>query len=368
MTVVRSSYLGRTSKSSVSEKHLVLPFFFPVLLANYYQIRGNAILYIASFPSHLYLYSETSVTVALSMNISRAMVVEFLEEPRILDTVKFDDLLSVRLKVRPCSFFVIPSDLISGDEMGIQVDDECYADYSAISMEIYPRNKLPLIKRYKRTRRNAFKTIVERSAIFKAHIAWAKRFGLKSKAVEVLPATQEIYVFSGFKVGWRLDGLMNERRRLKAERLRTRNATAPIDTADIFTEEFSRQYLLRMGDLLGYPACCVERYAEDRVTGLNVEQRAAGQILVVHGEGGIPSSFAYFVKDFFPCRPDCPEAVAIGTRFNDALTTLHEPLGAAYRRRVQSNLYTVEHYPELIRAHQEKLQSRLAAYRSRLRF
>jgi hypothetical protein len=123
-----------------------------------------------------------------------------------------------------------------------------------------------------------------------------------------------------------------------------------------------------MGTLLGYPACCIERYAADRVSGVNVEQRAADQIAVVRGEGGTPSTFAYFAKDFFPCRPDCPDAVAIGTRFHDALTTLHEPLGAAYRRRVRGNLDTVEHYPELIRAHQEKLQSRLAAYRSRLRF
>lgn len=300
------------------------------------------------------------------MNLSRAMVVELLEEPRILDPVKFDDLLSVRLNVRHCAFYVIPSDLPAGDELGRKVDDACYADYSAIAMEPNPRNKLPLIQRYKRTRRTAFTAIVTRSTAYKAHAAWAKRFGLKAKAVEVLPATQEIYVYSGFKIGWRLDGLMKERRRLKAERLRTRDATAPIDTADIFTEEFSRQYLLRMGDLLGYPACCIERYADDRISGVNVEQRAATQIAAVRGDGGSPSGFAYFVKDFFPCRPDCADAVAIGTRFHEALTTLHEPLGAAYRRRVRGNLDTVEHYPELIRAHQEKLQGRLAAYRSRL--
>ncbi len=33
-----------------------------------------------------------------------------------------------------------------------------------------------------------------------------------------------------------------------------------------------------MGRLLGYPQCCVDRYAEDRSGGVNVETRAAGQL------------------------------------------------------------------------------------------
>ncbi len=123
----------------------------------------------------------------------------------------------------------------------------------------------------------------------------------------------------------------------------------------VYADEFDREYLQGLGRLLGYPECCVERYTADRLRGQNVEQRAWEQVREMHEQGKSVDVHAYFVKDFFPCVPDCPQAVALGGRYATAYAALGEEIHEVYTGALYQAFELVQNYPRLILQHRQRL-------------
>jgi len=279
---------------------------------------------------------------------------ELLGDDRLRLGVKLEDYLLVYLGVRPCSQITIPAELPSGGEMGRVIDERVYPILLRIR-----RGDRGAIGDVKRAMRRAYREVVENSEEYKAHLEWAERLGLRWRIDEVRPTVRELYLYRERGVEKRLRRLMNRREKLRREALK-RPRGLGIYLA--YPEELEADWVVEMGGLLGYPQCCVERYARERAMGVEVEGRAYRQL-----EEAEADAMAYFVSYFFPCSPSCPEAVSMGRRCHRLLEELHPRLGELYRGRVEENLKLVRRLPTIIREHRAEAERRLSLWRSRTR-
>lgn len=281
-------------------------------------------------------------------------VEELLGDDRLRIGVKLEDYLLVYLGVRPCSQITIPAELPSGREMGRTIDEMIYPTLLRIR-----RGDRGAIRDVKRAMRRAYREVVENSEEYKAHIRWAERLGLRWRIDEVRPTVRELYLYRERSVEKKLRRLMNRREKLRREALK-RPRGLGIYLA--YPEELEADWVMEMGGLLGYPECCVERYARERAMGIEVEERAYRQL-----EEGEANAMAYFVSYFFPCTPLCSEAVSMGRRCLRLLEELHPKLGELYRGRMEENLKLVRRLPSLVEAHRAEAERRLGEWRNRTR-
>jgi hypothetical protein len=114
-----------------------------------------------------------------------------------------------------------------------------------------------------------------------------------------------------------------------------------------YPEEFDAKWLKKMGRLLGYPGCCVDQYAKERVQGVNVEIRAAEQLKEVAKLGSV-NPYAYFTGFFFPCTPNCDAALEAGQRWFKTLNEFDIRLGELYSELVKINHDHVLLQPQII--------------------
>ena len=281
-------------------------------------------------------------------------VEELLEDDRLSLGVKLEDYLLVYLGVRPCSQITIPAELPSGREMGRIIDEMIYPTLLRIR-----RGDRGAIGDVKRAMRRAYREVVENSEEYKAHLEWAERLGLRWMMDEVRPTVRELYLYGEGETGRKLRRLMERREKLRREALK-RPRGLGIYLA--YPEELEADWVMEMGGLLGYPECCVERYARERSMGLEVEERAYRQL-----EEAEADAMAYFVSYFFPCSPSCPEAVSMGLRCLRLLGELHPRLGELYRGRMEENLELVRRLPTIIREHRAEAERRLSLWRDKTR-
>ena len=281
-------------------------------------------------------------------------VEELLEDDRLRLGVKLEDYLLVYLGVRPCSQITIPAELPSGREMGRIIDEIIYPTLLRIR-----RGDRGGIGDVKRAMRRAYREVVENSEEYKAHLEWAERLGLRWMMDEVRPTVRELYLYGEGETGRKLRRLMERREKLRREALK-RPRGLGIYLA--YPEELEADWVMEMGGLLGYPECCVKRYARERSMGLEVEERAYRQL-----EEAEADAMAYFVSYFFPCSPSCPEAVSMGLRCLRLLGELHPRLGELYRGRMEENLELVRRLPTIIREHRAEAERRLSLWRDKTR-
>jgi len=213
---------------------------------------------------------------------------------------------------------------------------------------------LELVKAFTEARREAFAREVLGSSAYLALRGWLRELGLTAFTCEVLPTTWELYLLKGLRMQIRV-------RRLAAKRSQIRRVSitsTPVGAYPaLLPEEFSSEYVFQLGELLGYPRCCVERFVQDRVNQTMAEERASEEIRRFIAEGREIDLYAYFVKDFFPCSPICGQARAQGERVHRALSRVSPDVGDRYVELLRENLSLVERYPEVMRMHREKLQS-----------
>ncbi len=271
---------------------------------------------------------------------------ELMSDPRLLTRVKIENYLLVHLGLRPCSQVTLPAELPNGEDFGAAIDKRVYPHMSRIAATADPRKRLAAIESVKREMRTAFREVVEASDQYRGHLEWAEALDLRSLSVEVRPTVQELYLFRDKGVGKRLKRLMKERERLRRQVLR-RPPPGLGRSRLAYPEEFHGGWLREMGRLLGYPGCCVDRYAADREEGVYVEERAAEQVKEA-AERGAVDPLAYFVGYFFPCRPDCEAALSRGRECRERLRGLDPALGDVYASVVAGNLDRVRRQPQII--------------------
>lgn len=279
---------------------------------------------------------------------------EILDESLLLDYVKIEDYLMVALEVRPCSFLTIPAEFPNGDELGKRIDELCAEDLQAV-LGATPDKKGVLIQRLKKRIWESFKKVVFASATYKAHMEWAKKLSLQTFDVEVRPSIRELYLFKDSKVKGELRRLANIRNAAR-ERIKISMDASKSKTWLAFPEELAPEYLASVGELLGYPSCCVEKYVHDRLSeGASVEVRASREIEQLKKEGGEPDLYVYFARNFFPCEPRCRIAGEIGRKAFALLSDVSPKLGDLYLECIRDNVGIVQKYPEITKQYRKSL-------------
>jgi hypothetical protein len=276
---------------------------------------------------------------------------ELLTDKLLLDRVKLENFMLVALGRRLCSQTTIPADLPSVAIMGAAIDADARLAISQVQLTTDLRKKIKVINNAKRIMAAGFEKHVGASEEFLALNNWTKRLDLHVYQVMVRPTVHELYIYRDKETLHQLQKLVSERGQLRATALKTPNPShGELQLA--YPEEFNPQWILQMGRLLGYPECCSTRYAEDRVLGVNAEQRAATQLLDA-GEG---DPYAYFTSYFFPCSPLCPNAKANGKQNYTTLKAMIPEIGEAYLASMRENMDRVRRQPELIGDYLRKIR------------
>lgn len=273
-------------------------------------------------------------------------LIDFMNDARLSHRIKIENFLLVEAGIRPCSQTTLPFDLPDASEMGAAIDRRIYPLMGQIRSIADPAWRLKAIERVKEEMRTAFKDIVESSDQYSALERWGEAFNLRILSYQVRPTVQDLYLMKDKEVESRLRRLMKQRNRLRDAVRRIKQPG--IDRIRFaYPEEFLGSWLSEMGELLGYPRCCVERYATEREGGSSVEERAARQIEEADAQSPI-DSFAYFVGYFFPCSPRCTSAISRGRECYDLLSNLDSRIGEQYKVLVAGNLETVRKQPFII--------------------
>ena len=280
---------------------------------------------------------------------------ELLDESLLTDHVKTEGYLMVVLGSRPCALVTIPAELPDGAELGREIDLLCAEDLRRVTEA--PAEQKPLLIPKLRSRiQESFRKVVFSSASYKAHVDWSRKLSLQTLDVEVRPSIHELYLFKNLGVGKQLTRLIALRVAARKEHAFSKGFVG-TRTSLAYAEELSADYLNSAGKLLGYPPCCVKAYADDRLGGgVNVEARASTQLRQMDEGTRQSSAYAYFARNFFPCHPQCQNAIEIGGSAFQRLTDVHPKLGAIYFECMRKNAETVMEYPELTRQYRQKME------------
>lgn len=292
---------------------------------------------------------------------------EFINEPLIPLRAKFDDYLPVVFGVRRVSQIVLPAELPDAAILGATIDDrfrqkmqgkrlpgESLTQYIKDKTgKFWRRNHMQELRYRTQVLRDLYADIVEGSHSYQTFLKWVDKLGLEKKILESRPTIREMYLFTDASVSVELEELNDLRKDIRYNAMKSFDSSVPV-YARAFPEERDAAYLKKLGTLLGFPVCCVDRYVFDRNSGiLTPEARASNQIVHLEDPDEY-DPFAYFTKDFFPCQPDCPEASKIGKAMYNKLAEFDSDLAEKYRQHVMNNSALVKRYPEII---QRKINS-----------
>jgi hypothetical protein len=274
------------------------------------------------------------------------LIDEFIEEPLVVHKSKLEAFLAPLLGLRPASQVTIPAELPNGAEMGRRIDEEVKPYVAKLQTIQDMKTRAMAVQAMKKLLENQFEVIVEESDSYKAYYSWSDKLGLRSNQIKVRPTVHELYLFKDKSTGRVLRGLVKDRARIR--RKVQRKPGPNVDSIRFaYPEEFHKKWLIRNGELLGYPDCCVRQYADDRVKGVNVESRASQQLLDALKEGEV-DSHVYYTGFFFPCGPNCEKALANGNKWHESFKELDIRFSDLYENVLLMNAEMVLRQPELI--------------------
>lgn len=292
-------------------------------------------------------------------------VVQILNEDKIADRVKVEDLLSVALEARPAGLLVVPLELPDGPALGRAIDHTFSRSYVGIPPEgVPPWERLAwtlstLVARVTRQPvaykaflvRDAFLRHIRRASSYKALRSWARTLGVTLVEGQVRPTIDEVYVGRGRAIASAAFDLQMMRSRIRNRFLRQYRQEG--GSFRVFPEEADPEFTTGVGTLLGYPSCCIERYSGLRHSGEPVEQVAAAE-----ARDGQPVPSAYFARDFMPCTPRCEPARAVGDDILAKLDALDPRLASIQARAFEDNVERVMRFPDIIKERQEQIQKK----------
>jgi len=282
---------------------------------------------------------------------------DLLSEKNLWPQTLLEDYLSVALNLRKCSLMTVPAEFPDAEAIAKAIDLACVSDYHRVALETDIKEKGKLIRKFKHRLREAYRENIRGSSSYRNHIAWTSRLRIQVFEVEVRPTVREFFLYTEKQVKRTLEELSASRTLFRERFLRSLRESLP-PSAVAYPEEYFPDYVLRIGELLGYPKCCTEAYLEGRKGGrVLAEERASKQIRTGRAQGIEPEPYAYFVKDFIPCTPTCTNATAIGRKLSEGFGQFDNRLCAFYIQCLKTNVANVESYMERIAAHKEKMRA-----------
>ncbi|MGI6620783.1 MAG: hypothetical protein ACOX35_04935 [Bacillota bacterium] len=301
--------------------------------------------------------------------MDRQLYRQFMDEHVIPLRAKLDDFLPVILGLRKAAQIIMPAELPDAGILGATIDDRFRQKMSGQrlpgeSLTDYLKNRAARLRRKNKAQdvrfrlqllRDIYSDVVAKSKSYQVYMEWIGKWGLQCKELEARPTIREIYIFKDDDIAVLLEELQDMRKDIRYDYARNPDVLAD-GTFRVFPEEHNVAFLQKAGEILGFPVCCIERYAFDRNSGvLSPEVRASNQLAHSDNPDDV-SMYAYFTKDFFPCQPDCEEAAAIGRAVYEALNEIDPELGQKYRDHLASNVNLVRQYPEIIQSRLARLQ------------
>lgn len=303
------------------------------------------------------------------IELVKPLVPELRSERGISDHSKVGNFLPVALGLREVSLTYLPAELPGGIRLGQAIDayfEEHYRPPQTGSMLGFLRrgkrgsegpDPEAELRAKRKTLDEAYDAVVAPSGTYVAHLSWLERLGLDQLQVKRRPSLREMFIYRNRAVRDQLGELESFADQARERASVSSDRTDPSNVISyVYANEFDPRYLRGLGALLGYPECCIEEYAADRMKGANVEQRAWEQMRAMQEDGRTVDVRAYFVKDFFPCRPDCPQAIAKGEVYEAAYEALDAELTEVYIGALWSSFELVQSYPALINQHRRRLE------------
>ncbi len=288
-----------------------------------------------------------------------ATVTDLLDEKNLWPWTLLEEHLALALNLRSCSLITIPANLPDTDSISRRIDEKCISNSSQLMKETNTKKRLKLIRSAKEKLRSTYDEEIKASPSYTSHLAWTRRLGLELFEVEVRPTIREHFLYSKKDTRKRIENLTRKRVAFREEYMKRSHPSTPRIVA-AYPEERFPEYLNEIGQLLGYPQCCIKAYIEGREEGsLTAEKRASSQIENLLPLGVEPDMFVYFSEDFIPCSPTCSKASDIGRRFHQTFTALDDRLSAFHIQCLRHNVERVASYIRTIEAHQERIQARL---------
>jgi hypothetical protein len=277
---------------------------------------------------------------------------ELLNDLLIAPRIAVENLMLVSLGLRSCSQTTIPAELPSGPSIGEEIDSRFKPRLEKLRAIQDQKAKIKEIGEIRKGMASAFDILVEGSADYKSLSTWARKLGLRVNQVEVRPTVHEFYLYKEKETQKELQRLMQERGKLRVGAVKKPDpARGHLQFA--YPWEFNGAWIRRMGRLLGYPDCCVDRYAMDREQGINAEERAATQLKELTTD---PDPHAYLSSYFFPCSPTCVKAVEKCELYHRKLSEVLPEAGEAYGVIIVENLDRVRRQPEIINEYLSRLR------------
>ena len=278
--------------------------------------------------------------------MEQSTIEELLKDQLLSPKVVIEAFLATRLKLRPASQVTVPAELPHGLDMGKTIDQNVQPQMMQLQSIKDLRTRAVAVQAIKKLLEKQFEDIVEESDEYQALYDWSGKLGLRNNQVKVRPTVHEIYFYTERGTGRNIQKLMSQREKMR--RKVQRKPGEKINTTRFaYPEEFDPKWLKGLGGVLGYPECCVNRYAEDRENDVNVEIRASQQLLDEVKEKEV-DPHVYYTGFFFPCSPRCENALKRGYEWNEALKDLHPDLDALYKQNILVNAELVLRQPELI--------------------
>lgn len=282
---------------------------------------------------------------------------DLINERNLKPQTLLEDYLSVAQGLRKCSLMTVPAEFPDAEAIAKAIDLACISDYRKVVLESDMKKRAKSIERFKRKLREVYQETTKNSSSYRSHIMWTSRLNLQIFEVEVRPTVRELYIYMDRNVKNRLESLSASRVSFREQFLRS--LRQPLSRSILaYPEEYFPEYVLGIGELLGYPKCCTEAYIEGRTKGnVPAEERASKQIRTGRAQGSEPEPYAYFVRDFIPCVPTCGSAIPVGQRFFEEFSRFDSGLSEYYGQCMKANVTNVESYIERIAAHKEKMKA-----------
>lgn len=286
-----------------------------------------------------------------------------LQNDALLMRTRIEALALVALGVRPMALVFLPAELPDGELLGREIDSK----YNQMLLEgtqgtlldkfyfwLNSRGKTP-IENKRAILRRMYDDVVLSHPSYRSLIEAVVKLDLPYLLYEVRPSIRELYICSTMAIKDKLSALMEERDAIKRAAWAKATPSTPYSLL-VYPEEQVPSYLRQLGQLLGYPACCIEAYLSDREQGMNVESRSSYTLLELEQGCAETNPLSFILKDFFPCSPNCEEALNKGNECYQRLSDIGSEYGQAYLDLTSENMSRVAKYPAIISAHLDSLK------------